>query len=103
MTRESWAQEKRTRKEDMLHFEFPNAKAEELSRWADTYFDALPPEVKWGLLIRCPEPEKQHIPSASLSPFEDDRIEWYKAAADTRNHSSKDSDWTEYNKRFDQR
>jgi len=26
-----------------------------------------------------------------------------KAAADTRNHSSKDSDWTEYNKRFDQR
>jgi len=103
MTRESWAQEKRTRKEEMLRFEFPQAKAEEISRWADTSFDALPPEVKWGLLIRYPEPEKQHIPTASLSPFEDDRIEWYKAAADTRNHSSKDSDWTEYNKRFDQR
>lgn len=105
MTRESWAQEKRTRKEEMLRFEFPQATAEEVSRWADTSFYSLPIDVRWGLLIRYPEPQTctcanfGGVPQKSLScpvhgdgrpesgnPGADgDILEWYAAAAEARN------------------
>jgi len=46
MTRETWAQKDRTRKEELLRFCMPNMAAVDASRWADTSWDFLPDAVK---------------------------------------------------------
>ena len=105
MTREKWALKKRTWKEQTLRFEFPQATAEDISRWADTPFDSLPTDVKWGLLIRYSESQTctcacfGGVPQKSLScPIhgdgstesnnpgaDNDILYWYAAAAEARN------------------
>ena len=72
MTREIWAQKDRLWKEQVLRAALKQHTAEQISMMADTSFAAL--------MVRRACPHGEYI-----SPFEDDRIEWYKAAADARN------------------
>lgn len=78
MTREIWAQKDRLWKEQVLRAVLKQHTAEQISMMADTSFAALSLSVQELVRRACPHGEY-------ISPFEDDRIEWYKAAADARN------------------
>ncbi len=78
MTREIWAQKDRSWKEQVLRAVLEQHTAEQVSMMADTSFTALSPSVQVLMQRACPHDQY-------ISPFEDDRLEWYKAAAEARN------------------